>query len=291
MTKLTLSSPAKINLFLEITRRRDDGYHEIDTFMQELSLADTITLEAHDGPELTLACDMPGIPVDASNLMMKAAALFRREAHLSSGVHMTLKKCIPAGGGMGGGSSNAAITLRGLNRLHQQPLSPSTLMKLAAQVGSDVAFFLEGGTARCTGRGEIITPQSPCPRMHVVLIFPEWGISTPAAYRALDPATFAQYDGKRFADALRSDNIAMIAQAGFNRFEEAVFGMEPREKALFEILSTWPFLTVRMSGSGSTLFGIANSEREANILAEKASALAGVRQAVVAQTISSKRNA
>ncbi len=142
---LTLNSPAKVNLFLRILRRRSDGYHDLASLFQAISLYDTIHFALSDHDELT--CDKPGIPTDSTNLILKAADLFRRKTGLKFGLKAHLEKRIPHEAGLGGGSSNAATTLWALNQLHGQPASPDELIAWSGEIGSDITFFLSHGTA------------------------------------------------------------------------------------------------------------------------------------------------
>ena len=180
---MQLSAPAKINLSFRIKGRRADGFHEIETLMAPISLADRITIErAGDDGEIRFSCDDPSLPAGDDNLVVRAAKLFRQRAGITSGITIALEKKIPHGAGLGGGSSDAASILLGLNELFDAGLDQTELLELAAQLGSDVPFFVVRSAAVCRGRGEIVTPISLGTKLHLVLLKPDFGVPTPWAY-------------------------------------------------------------------------------------------------------------
>ena len=182
MNSFTLKAPAKLNLSLRVLGRRDDGFHEIDTLMVKLpGLADELQFTETD--DISFRCDDPSVPSDHGNLVVKATKAFEAATGISCKCAISLKKVIPHGAGLGGGSSDAAMTLLGLNRLHDHPLGVETLHQLAASLGSDIPFFLTTGAARCTGRGEKIEPVPSPPALSVLLIKPSFGVETPDAYK------------------------------------------------------------------------------------------------------------
>src|SRR4030067_2793368 len=155
--KLKIAAPAKINLFLEILGKRPDGYHELETVMQEISLFDYLSMEESD-KDVLFSCSNPGLAAGEDNLVVKAVRLFQKESGISKGVKVFLDKKIPVGAGLGGGSSDAAATLAGLNKLWKTGYDETKMMSIAGKLGSDVAFFVLGKTALCKGRGEAVTP-------------------------------------------------------------------------------------------------------------------------------------
>lgn len=182
---ITLFSPAKVNLFLRVERRREDGYHELSSLFQAIDLGDFITLTQSSSDLFTT--NSLEIPCDPSNLVMKALDLFRKKTGRDFHVHIHLQKQIPIQAGLGGGSSNAATTLWGLNALMNNPASETELMQWGAELGSDVPFFFSHGTAHCKGRGEIVEDLKPLVQSKPLwLIKPPVGLSTPAIYRSLD---------------------------------------------------------------------------------------------------------
>lgn len=222
---MTRKSYAKINWSLRITGRRADGFHDLETVFQTISLHDTLTFTPSD--ELSLTCSDPTIPTDETNLVIRAA--------LGEKLAIHLEKRIPAGGGLGGGSSNAAATLVELGR-------PDPAVALS--LGSDVPFFLVGGTAYATGRGEILTPLPPMSGIPLLLVLPEERVLTKDAF-----ARVTRYSQPLGIDAYR--DFANFT----NDFEEPVFAMLPRLRALKQRLLDAGAVWAGMSGSGSTLVG------------------------------------
>lgn len=244
---------AKINLFLEVVRRRSDGYHDLVSVFQEIPLADRLSAEPAEH-EISLACSNPFLPTDDRNLVVRAARLLREEAGISQGIHFVLEKHIPAGGGLGGGSSDAAAALRLACRIWNLTPPPEDLARLALALGSDVPFFLQGGTCLAEGRGEILTPLRGAPRLEPILLLPPWSISTARAYAALSPTTLGTRSISSFLRALERGDLFAMAEESFNRFEDVVFLFEPREKKLYDAVASCHPLALRMSGSGSALW-------------------------------------
>jgi 4-diphosphocytidyl-2-C-methyl-D-erythritol kinase len=181
MSTLTLHAPAKLNLSLRVLRRRDDGFHDIDSLMVKLpALHDVLTIEPGSG--FSFACDQPDLPADESNLVVAAVRAYEQATGRRCDCHMTLEKRIPHGAGLGGGSSDAAATLIALDELHDHSLGQSKLQSLASTLGSDVPFFLGGAAARCTGHGEIIEAAEAPAAMQVLLLKPWFEVRTPDAY-------------------------------------------------------------------------------------------------------------
>lgn len=234
---------AKINWTLRITGRRDDGFHDLETLFQTISLHDVLTFEESD--RFTLTCDDASIPTDDSNLILRAA-----RALGAPPVRIHLEKRIPAGGGLGGGSANAAATLVTLARMFD---IDTPLHDLAATLGSDVPFFLVGGTAYATGRGEVLTPLPDVEEIPLALIFPEQRVLTPEAFRMLQ--RFSQPGGvERYRAMVAGDLLAHGAEL-VNDFEEPVFAklahLAAFKQRLLDRGATW----AAMSGSGSTIVG------------------------------------
>jgi 4-diphosphocytidyl-2-C-methyl-D-erythritol kinase len=181
--QLTLFSPIKVNLYLRIVGKRPDGYHDLETVMTPLDFGDTLTFTPQPSG-ITLACDHPGLPTDDSNLVVRAAKLLAQSFGVTTGAHIVLQKRAPLAAGVGGGSSNAAITLLGLSQLWRLPATPTQLGDLAAQMGSDINFFLGHGPALCRGRGEQVDPIASRFSACLLLVNPGFGISTKWAYQA-----------------------------------------------------------------------------------------------------------
>ena len=228
---------AKINWALRVTGKRADGYHDIETVFQTISLHDTLTFTASD--RLALACDDAAIPADETNLVLRAA-----RAAGAGNVSIALRKRIPAGGGLGGGSSDAAATLAALG-----VVDPAVALSL----GSDVPFFLTGGTAYATGRGEVITPLPPVAGVPLLLLFPEERVSTATAYAML--RRFSPPLGIERYRAMIVDDLLAHAGELTNDFEEPLFDAMPQLRRLKMRLMEAGAAWAAMSGSGSTIVG------------------------------------
>jgi len=260
--------PAKINLYLDIPGRRPDGYHDIVTVMQAIDLYDELLLEARGGGEITMECDAAGLPVDWRNLCVRAAEAMRRLAAPGRGVRIALKKRIPVAAGLGGGSSDAAGVILGLNRLWEMGLAPAEFEEIAAGLGSDVPFFISGGTARCTGRGERISPLAGAPRLAYVLATPPIAVSTADVYAALDAGGEAKAPGEAgFFRALQSGDPRRVSRRLYNRLEDAPGPHRGEVDRLKALLLARGALGACMSGSGSSVFGLAADLEDARRLA------------------------
>ncbi|CCB86536.1 4-diphosphocytidyl-2-C-methyl-D-erythritol kinase [Parachlamydia acanthamoebae UV-7] len=254
---LTLYSPAKINLFLQILSRQDDGYHRLATLMQTIKLADTLHVALADQDELT--CTDPSIPTDGSNLVLKAARLFREISGLSVGIRVHLEKKIPHQAGLGGGSSNAATTLWALNQLTGQTLSTFQLMQASGKIGSDIPFFFSKGTAFCTGRGEIVQALPPFQNESVTIVKPTEGLETARIYGQLDLNDTCKENSERLLHSFMYPNqIPLLV----NDLEKPAFGCLPQLEDLKRQLQRSGFKSVLMSGSGSAFFCLGQSEKE-----------------------------
>jgi 4-diphosphocytidyl-2-C-methyl-D-erythritol kinase len=255
---LLIRCPAKLNLFLEVVRRRPDGYHDLDTVMQAIDLYDELRVFPRAEPTLTMECDDASLPTDERNLVLRAAIALRDHACHRAGAHFVLAKRIPSQAGLGGGSSDAAGALIGLNRAWGLGLSTEALRQLAAAVGSDVAFFLYGGAARCTGRGEAVEPLAVGSRQHYILLCPPVAVSTAEAYRNLRfPLTSAPADATMLARSLAKGDIEGLGHSLYNRLEEPAFALRPELRELKgRLAATGLFAGVGMTGSGSALFGL-----------------------------------
>lgn len=245
-------SPAKVNLFLRVLDRRPDGYHELSSLFQAISIFDTLDVELSDRDCFTVSNSL--IPKDSSNLVLKAVSLFRKKTGISQPFAIALEKRIPTEAGLGGGSSNAATTLWALNALCDNPATTEELMEWGAEIGSDVAFFFSGGTALCTGRGENITSLSQeFPHRSGWVVKPPYGLSTPAVYRALDVQTLPQRDPLMALMQIVAGELCY-----FNDLEHAAFRLSPELEQLKNHLSI-DCEHVMMTGSGSAIFCIGDS--------------------------------
>ena len=266
---ISLKAPAKVNLFLEILGKRDDGYHEIETIMQEIDLADSLQFEeTQEG--VTLECNDKNIPANQDNLVCKAANLILEECGIKKGVLINLEKNIPVGAGLGGGSSDAATTLKALNSLWKVGLNNEELMEFAAKLGSDIPFFINGKTALCRGRGELITPVEVRNRMDYIILFPRVHISTETIYKNLKiDLTKKRKDVSFFLDALKYSEVASISKLLFNRLEEIIFATYPDLLQVKSTLESFGFCGLSISGSGSAFFGLCNDRHQAEVIKSK----------------------
>lgn len=241
---LVLSSPAKVNLFLKVTNKRRDGFHNLASLFQAINLCDTLHLRLQEKDKLT--CTDNRIPTDTSNLVLKAANVFRQRTGKQFGIRAHIEKIIPTEAGLGGGSSNAATTLWALNKLHGNLVPVSTLMQWSAQVGSDVPFFFSEGTAYVTGRGEAIQLLPPLPQRSFWLIKPTAGLSTKQVFETLSLADLPARDPK----------VALQKWIGgkpqlFNDLEVPAFKVMPQLGLLKQELMFSGFDHVSLTGTGT----------------------------------------
>jgi len=263
---VTLSAPAKVNLILRVLRKRQDGYHDISTLMQPVSIHDEITVRVDVGSGITLSCSNPSVPADNANLAWKAAELFLDCAGITCRVNIDIKKNVPAGAGLGGGSSDAASVLMGLNTLLEAGLGADDLMRLGASIGSDVPFFLLGAPAIATGRGEVIEAVT-LPRFWYVLVNPGFEVATAWVYKNLD-LTKASQDYILTYSAEVFENLDNLARIMVNDLEAAAFGLHPEVRAIKDAVLSAGAVGALMSGSGPTVFGVFRERSHAQAAAE-----------------------
>jgi 4-diphosphocytidyl-2-C-methyl-D-erythritol kinase len=254
-------APAKINLSLRVLGRRGDGFHEIETFVTPISLCDKINIERRSGKQtIAFRCDDPSVPKGEDNLVVRAAKIFFEETKINSGISIELKKRIPHGAGLGGGSSDAASTLLALNELFVANLPREALAKMAEVIGSDVSFFIFQSAAVCKGRGELVSPTRLREQLSVLLVKPEFGVSTQWAY--------SRWRDSREIPGVSYASQGLDGQAFVNDLERPVF-----EKFVFLAeLKMWLLKQAEvdaalMSGSGSTVFAVLRDRADADHLA------------------------
>ncbi|OJW13651.1 MAG: 4-(cytidine 5'-diphospho)-2-C-methyl-D-erythritol kinase [Planctomycetales bacterium 71-10] len=262
-------APAKLNLFLEVPRRRPDGYHEVESLMVAVDLFDTLTFRDDESGAIALECDDPDLPVDGRNLVVRAAEALKRSSGVRSGARIALKKAIPAQAGLAGGSSDAAATLTALDRLWNLGTPPGRLAELAAGIGSDVAFFLHGPAAACRGRGERVEPLSLSNSLTFVLVAPRVGLSTADVYRRLTPPETPESIGPAL-DALALGDPEALGRSLFNRLQPVAEAIRPELASVRDALADLrPHLCGSlMSGSGSAYFGLARDAESAKRAAD-----------------------
>lgn len=250
---------AKINLTLDILGIRSDGYHEMDMVMQSVSLSDTITLALDEEMGVRLTSNQADLPKDRSNLAVDAAMrFFELIGKRKQGLAITIAKRIPVCAGTAGGSSDAAAVIRGLNQLMGAGLSLKTQMDLGSEVGSDVPYCILGGTARATGRGEVLAKLPSLPDCFIVLCKPNFSVSTPELFRRWDQQIPAKKPNtKKMLDALEHKNLMEIAHELCNVFEEVLLPDQQEEVSLIrKLLCEEGALGASMSGTGPTVFGL-----------------------------------
>ncbi len=266
---------AKINLFLDITGRRENGYHELHSCMQTVGLCDTISAEIHEAENtqtITIRCSDPTLPTDERNLVYRAAQMYMREANISSyHLDIQIEKRIPVFAGLGGGSADAAAILRLLNRHYKNALSMEQLLALGAKLGADVPFCIHGGTCRCEGIGDILTPIVVHPDYTVLIAKNGDGVSTAEAFRMLDEVyettPHETRSAERVYSALAANNAPALHNCTYNAFEEVILPIRPLAQELKDIMNAYGAVCTQMSGSGPSVFGIFLSDARAEVCA------------------------
>lgn len=264
---------AKVNLYLDILDKREDGYHSISTVMHTVSLADEITVQLVGMGKRNIKLMLSNnkfLPTDSKNLCYAAADAFMQRAGISADILIRLKKRIPIGGGLGGGSADAAAVLKAMNRLFRKPFTDKALLSIAATLGSDVPFCFVGGTALCEGRGERMTRLDSALDLHLAVVNSGEHVSTPWAYKELD-RHYSDFDGSvktvdpellpRFIKAVAEGNIADVGS--FNAFEAPILSLCPKASRLKQMLLEKGAEFALMSGSGSTIFAAFKDEQSA----------------------------
>ncbi|HYG08652.1 MAG TPA: 4-(cytidine 5'-diphospho)-2-C-methyl-D-erythritol kinase [Pyrinomonadaceae bacterium] len=256
--RFTLPSFAKINLTLRVHGRRADGYHEIETVFQTVTLHDRLTFEAQDDARLELVCDAPGVPCDESNLVHRAGIALRERYGAGRGARVSLEKRIPAGGGLGGGSSNAAVALVGLARLWKIEADRHALAEIGVSLGADVPFFLTGGTALGTGRGTDIHALADVPPKQLLLITPRVRVSTAEAYKSLNAhaLTKAVSPVNLTVSRAQAEISGSLHAALSNDFEPVVYRLYPEIERARDALMAAGASGALLSGSGASVFGL-----------------------------------
>ncbi|ASS97799.1 MULTISPECIES: 4-(cytidine 5'-diphospho)-2-C-methyl-D-erythritol kinase [Geobacillus] len=255
--RLSIKAPAKINLSLDVLYKRPDGYHEVKMVMTTIDLADRIELVAlPEEDAVRIVSQNRFVPDDCRNLAYQAAKLLKETFSIRQGVAISITKHIPVAAGLAGGSSDAAATLRGLNKLWQLGLTVDELAELGAKIGSDVAFCVYGGTALATGRGEIITPIASPPPCWVVLAKPPIGVSTAEVYRNLELDRVSHPDVDAMVRAIEQQDYAAICRLVGNVLEEVTLKKYPEVAHIKEQMKRFGADAVLMSGSGPTVFGL-----------------------------------
>ncbi|SEN82687.1 4-diphosphocytidyl-2-C-methyl-D-erythritol kinase [Mesobacillus persicus] len=254
--KLLIKAPAKINLSLDVLHKRPDGYHEVEMVMTTIDLADRIELSLLNRDSIKIHSQNRFVPDDQRNLAYQAALLLKERFNVKQGVSIAIEKTIPVAAGLAGGSSDAAATLRGLNKLWGLGLSLDELATLGAEIGSDVSFCVYGGTALATGRGEIIKQLPAPPTCWVVLAKPFIGVSTAEVYRRLKIDGLKHPNTSEMIHAIQDKDFTKVCNNVGNVLEEVTLGLHPEVAQIKDQMKRFGADAVLMSGSGPTVFSL-----------------------------------
>ena len=263
---IRLEAKAKINLFLEITGRLENGYHTISTVMHEIGLCDYVTLTETDSGVITLTSDCDTMPLDERNIAYRCAALFYERAGIEcKGINIHIEKNIPMEAGLAGGSTDGAAVLKALNGMHNDPFTVEELCAIGAKIGADIPFCILGGSVLCEGIGDIMTPISPLPSCYILIAKGREGVSTKWAYEQFDTMTGREIRNNTMVALLEKGDINDICGGMYNCFELLV----PSVGEIKDIMNECGALGSMMSGSGTAVFGIFDSKEKMSAAAIK----------------------
>lgn len=273
ISSVSVCGYAKINLHLDMTGRRADGYHTVNTVMQTVSLCDDVTVTLREDEKIFATCNVHGVPADEKNLAVRAALMLREALGTPFGAQIDIFKRIPMAAGLAGGSADAAATLVALNRLLGEPCSVEALCEIGSRLGADVPFCIVGGTCFADGKGDVLHAFPKMPDCAIVIACEGEGVSTPWAYRCLDEiyGNFEEsfgYAPKELAPlkfALEGKDLSAIAKNMYNIFEEPVLAERPVAAELRGLFLSCGALGAMMSGSGPSVFAIFSSDAEAEV--------------------------
>lgn len=269
MNELKLKAMAKINLGLDVLRRREDGYHDLRMVMQSICLYDQLELERQESPEISVSTNLAYLPTDGDNLVYRAAKLLLDEFRISEGVKIHLKKHIPVAAGLAGGSSDAAAVLVGVNRMFELGLSKEELMRRGVKIGADVPYCVMRGTALAEGIGDVLTPLPDAPDAFVVLAKPPVHVSTAFVYGNLKVGALTCHpDIDAQIQAVREGDLHRMAELMGNVLETVTVPAYPVIEEIKECMMREGALNAMMSGSGPTVFGLFEEEKKARAACE-----------------------
>ena len=267
MKKIVTYAHGKINLSLDILSKREDGYHEIESVMQEIDLKDRLTFENRD-KDIVIESNSPHIPLDFHNLVYKVWEKMKLYTGVDRGIHVNIEKIIPVSAGLAGGSSNAAATFKALNQLWELDLSKEELMSLAKDIGADVPFCILGGTALAQGIGEVLTPLKAFKDVNILICNPGFEISTQYAYEQIDLAGEKIATSKIIRD-IEARDIIGVSKGMRNKMEDAIIKEYPVIASIKKTMIENGALGSLMSGSGPTVFGIFEDKEKMEFVKEK----------------------
>ena len=258
--RLLVKAPAKINLALDVLHKRPDGFHEVEMIMTTIDLADRVELSLLNEDKIHIHSHNRYVPDDQRNLAFQAAQLLKDRFHVKKGVLISIEKTIPVAAGLAGGSSDAAATLRGLNKLWDLGLTLDQLAVLGSEIGSDVSFCVYGGTALARGRGEMITELPAPPTCWVILAKPFIGVSTAEVYRRLDINEMTHANIPGMIEAINEHDYKKVCNNVGNVLEDVTLNLHPEVALIKEQMKRFGADAVLMSGSGPTVFGLVQNE-------------------------------
>lgn len=263
MDEISLKALAKINLGLDVTGQREDGYHEVRMIMQSIHLYDRVEIKKTRSPQIHVQTNLFYLPVDENNLVYKAAKLMKDEFKIKEGVRITLQKFIPVAAGMAGGSSDAAAVLVGMNRIFNLGLKQSRLMELGLTLGADVPFCIMRGTALAEGIGEKLTALPPMPKCPVLIAKPAFSVSTKHVYEQLKLTDATPHpDIDRIVEEIKKKNLRGVAENMGNILETVTAREQPVIREIKNLMKENGALGTMMSGSGPAVFGLYHNEKE-----------------------------
>ncbi len=263
LKSITCKCPAKINLCLDVTGKRSDGYHDLKMIMQSINLFDIVTVEISSGDDIEIYTDKMNIPCDEKNTCYKAAKTFYDKLSVKRNVKIIIEKNIPSGAGMGGGSSDAAGVLRALNKLEGEPFSVDVLKVLGKSVGADVPFCVEGGCFLCEGIGEILTPLEPMKNVYAVVTKPDFSVSTVWVYKNLKIEEISHPDVDKLIEGMEKGDYKPFRKYSGNVLESVIIKEHPEIEDMKKKMTEFGAVYSLMTGSGPTVFGIFEKREDA----------------------------
>ena len=285
MRSVSLKARAKINLTLDVTGVRDDGYHLVEMIMQTISLCDTVQLRKEVKKGIWLKCNVKWLPCDEGNIAYRAAAKMMDKFNIQEGVSISITKKIPIAAGLAGGSTDCAAVLKGMNILFELGLSENELMEIGAELGSDVPFCIMEGTALAEGVGERVTRISPCPEMDMVLVKLPVSVSTPTVYKRLDAVDITYHpDTRAMLESIENRDVKAISSALSNVLELVTIKMHPRIDEIKAALVEKGAIGAVMSGSGPSVFGIFKDKQAACLAADEIREMFNIKDVIVVKT-------
>lgn len=254
MNIIKLNSYAKINLFLDVLNKRSDGYHNIKSVMQQIDLHDELQIsESESG--IKISCDNYAIPLDERNTCYKAAVLIKEKFDIRTGLNIIIKKTIPDEAGLAGGSSNAAAVIKGIDKLWDLGMSIEEMQEIGVKIGADVPFCIRGGTCLCEGLGDKITELKPFIWENIIIIKPDFSISTPVAYKTLTDNEHNYHTENKILDYINDSDYYKTCMSVANTLELAALKLQPQISSIKEELKNSGAISSLMTGSGSAVYG------------------------------------